>query len=70
MLIANKFDLEDDEEGEEDQHEEQQAAGVQRQEVVLVREVGLRSGKHGRHQIINKSHSLSIQLTSASLRLH
>lgn len=38
----NSVHLEDDEEGEEDQHKEQQAAGVQRQEVVLVGEVRLR----------------------------
>lgn len=37
-----KFHLEDDEEGKEDKHKEQQAAGVQREEVILVREIRLR----------------------------
>lgn len=35
------FYLKDDEEGEEDQHKQQQAAGVHRQQAVLVREVRL-----------------------------
>lgn len=37
--------LEDDENGEEHKHKEQEAAGVQREQVVFVGEVGLRDTK-------------------------
>lgn len=44
-MSENFCHLEDDEKGKEDEHKEQQAAGVHRQEVVLVWEVRLRERK-------------------------
>lgn len=38
----DQFHLEDDQEGKENEHKEQQAAGVHRQEVILVGEIRLR----------------------------